>query len=169
MRPGESPRPAYITPEGLDKLKAELDRLWRVERPRVTREVADAAAHGDRSENAEYIYGKKRLREIDARLRYLSKRVEALTVVRAAGSQRGRVYFGAWVTLEDESGGRVRYRIVGPDETDAEHGRISIDSPIGRALIGKEAGDEVVVRRPKGPASFEILAIEYDDTDASPD
>lgn len=155
-------RESYITPEGYRKLQAEAERLWREERPRVTREVADAAALGDRSENAEYIYGKRRLREIDRRLRYLSRRLEALTVVRPdPARQAGRAYFGAWVELEDERGERCRYRLVGPDESEAGAGRISIGSPLGRALLGREEGEEVVIERPRGRARFEILAIHY--------
>jgi transcription elongation factor GreB len=152
-----------ITPEGARRLAEELDRLWNVERPRVTREVADAAALGDRSENAEYIYGKRRLREIDSRLRFLSKRLEELVVVRPGEVQdRSRVFFGAWVTLELEDGGTVRYRLVGPDESDVECGSISIESPLGRGLVGRSRGDEVSVRRPAGEAWYTILAIEYD-------
>jgi transcription elongation factor GreB len=154
---------SYITPEGYEKLRAELDELWRVERPRVTQEVSAAAAQGDRSENAEYIYGKKRLREIDRRVRFLTKRLEELTVVRATPDQKGRVFFGAWVTLEDGDGEVVRYRIVGPDEFDAGSGRISIESPVARALMRKEVGDEVLVKRPRGDAVYEILEITYED------
>ncbi len=160
-------RSSYITPEGFEALRAELDHLWRVERPRVTHEVSVAAAHGDRSENAEYIYGKKRLREIDSRVRFLTKRLDELTVVRAAPEQAGRVFFGAWVTLEDEDGETVRYRLVGPDEFDASSGRISMDSPVARALLGRAVGDEVIVRRPRGDAVYEILAIDYEDPDAA--
>jgi len=157
-----SERKRYITPEGYAKLQAEADRLWRVERPRVTREVSEAAAQGDRSENAEYIYGKKRLREIDARVRFLSKRLEELTVVGGPPDDRARVFFGAWVTLEDESGQTQRYRVVGPDESDARERRISMDSPMGRALLGKRLEDEVSVRRPKGDAVFVVVEIEYE-------
>jgi len=152
---------SYITPEGFRRLQEELERLWKVERPRVTSEVSEAAALGDRSENAEYIYGKKRLREIDRRLRFLSKRLDELTVVRLSPDHEGRVYFGAWVTLEDENGNLTEYRLVGPDEFDVEAGRISIASPMGRSLMGREEGDEFVLRRPKGPAAFKIVAIRY--------
>src|SRR5690242_21132012 len=114
----------YITPDGAKRLRSELEQLWTVERPRVTQEVADAAAQGDRSENAEYIYGKRRLREIDRRVRFLSKRLDDLTVVSEAPTDASRVFFGAWVTLEDEDGKRVKYRIVGPDESDADKGWI---------------------------------------------
>jgi transcription elongation factor GreB len=155
-------RSPYITPEGRRRLEEELEQLWRVERPRVTREVTAAAAQGDRSENAEYIYGKKRLREIDRRLHFLRKRLDELQVVAPSPSQEGRVFFGAFVTLESEEGEAVEYRIVGPDESDAASGWISIDSPMARALLRKEAGDEVVVVRPAGRASFTVLRIRYD-------
>ena len=143
-------------------MRAELDHLWKVERPKVTREVTIAAAHGDRSENAEYIYGKRRLREIDARVRYLAKRLDDLEIVQPPTDPPEKIFFGAWVTLEDEDGTEARYRLVGPDETDAENGCISIDSPIGRVLLGKEEGDEVTVRRPKGAANFSIAAVKYE-------
>lgn len=156
-----TPRSNYITPEGAKTLRAELDFLWTNERPRVTQQVSDAAAMGDRSENAEYIYGKKRLREIDRRIRFLSKRLEALTVVSEPPGNPRRVYFGAWVRLENEDGEEATYRLVGPDEISAETGRISIDSPVGRALLGREEGDEVVVRRPAGAAVFTVLGVSY--------
>ena len=127
----------------------------------MTREVADAAALGDRSENAEYIYGKKRLREIDARVRFLTKRLDELTVVRDAPAGDGKVYFGAWVRLEDGAGDELTYRIVGPDEFDVEAGKISVDSPVGRALLRKEEGDEVMVRRPRGDTVYTILEVRY--------
>ncbi|MGI9592660.1 MAG: transcription elongation factor GreB [Myxococcota bacterium] len=155
--------PRYITPEGARRLQEELAQLWNVERPRVTQEVADAAAQGDRSENAEYIYGKKRLREIDRRVRFLRKRLEEVEVVRPGEvGDRERVFFGAWVTLEDEDGAEHRYRLVGPDEFDVERGLVSVESPIGRVLLGKREGDEVTVERPSGPAVYEILRIAYE-------
>jgi len=160
-RPPPAARTPYITPEGEKALRDELERLWHEERPRVTREVAEAAALGDRSENAEYIYGKKRLREIDARVRFLRKRLDELTVVRDAPSDDARVYFGAWVRLEDEAGEQIVYRLVGPDEFDVEAGRISVDSPVGRALLRKAEGDEVAVRRPRGDAVYTILEVRY--------
>jgi transcription elongation factor GreB len=156
-----APPTPYITPEGERVLRDELDRLWNDERPKVTQEVADAAAQGDRSENAEYIYGKKRLREIDARVRCLSQRLDELTVVREAPVDDDRIYFGAWVRLEDEAGEELTYRIVGPDEFDVEAGKISVDSPLGRALMRKQDGDEVMVRRPRGDASYTILEVRY--------
>ena len=153
--------PRHITPQGYEKLEQEVEHLWKVERRKVTAMVSAAAAEGDRSENAEYIYGKKRLREIDRRLRFLSKRLDALTVVRPSPDQAGRVYFGAWVTLEDEGGNSTEYRLVGPDEFDVEAGRISIESPMGRSLMGRKEGDDFVLRRPKGPATFTVVAIRY--------
>ncbi len=116
---------------------------------------------GDRSENAEYIYGKRRLREIDSRIRFIRKRFDQLVVVQPGEVDEDRVFFGAWVTLEPEQGETVRYRLVGPDETDVENGLISIESPMGRVLVGKEEGEEVIVRRPAGPARFTILEIDY--------
>ena len=154
-------RSDHITPEGEARLRGELDKLWTVDRPVVTREVKAAAAQGDRSENAEYIYGKKRLREIDRRIRYLQKRLDQLVVVREPVARDGRALFGAWVTVEDEEGGETRYRLVGPDESEAEAGLISIDSPIGRALLGKRADDEVTVQRPKGRITYTILSVGY--------
>jgi transcription elongation factor GreB len=153
----------HITPEGARRLQEELERLWRVERPRVTREVAAAAALGDRSENAEYIYGKKRLREIDRRIEFLRKRFDQLVVVKPGEVARDRVYFGAFVTLEDESGAEICYRLVGPDESDVATGAISIESLLGRALVGKRKGDEVDVQRPAGRALFTVLEIRYGD------
>ena len=156
-----APKSHYITPEGFSKLQEELDFLWRVERPKVTEAVSKAAALGDRSENADYIYGKKRLREIDRRLRFLQKRTDELVVVDTPPDRPDKVYFGAWVTLEDEEGEEVTYRVVGPDEFDASRGMISMDSPLGRALMGREEGDEVVVQRPKGDATFCVVGIRY--------
>src|SRR5258708_37828830 len=126
---------SYITPEGAKQLRAELDQLWTVERPRVTQEVADAAAQGDRSENAEYIYGKRRLREIDRRVRFLSKRLDGIVVVTEPPTDPSRVFFGAWVTLSDDDGVEVTYRIVGPDESDIDKGWISMEAPVAKALL----------------------------------
>jgi transcription elongation factor GreB len=153
--------PRYITPEGFLRLQTELQRLWKVERPRVTQQVAEAAALGDRSENAEYIYGKKRLREIDGRVHFLSKRLEELEVVREAPADPGRVFFGAWVSLEGEDGESLEFRIVGADEFDPARRFISMDSPMARAVLGKQEGDEAVVVRPKGTGSFTILRVWY--------
>ncbi|ACM21444.1 transcription elongation factor GreB [Geotalea daltonii FRC-32] len=151
----------YITPEGARRLREEFEYLWKVERPRVTQAVSDAAAEGDRSENAEYIYGKKRLREIDRRVRFLMKRLDVLTVVEDQPERKGKIFFGAWVRLENEEGNEVVYRIVGPDEFDPGKGYISVDSPMAKALIGKQEGDEVVVRRPAGVATFTIIDVGY--------
>ena len=142
-------------------MRAELDQLWTIERPRVTQEVADAAAQGDRSENAEYIYGKRRLREIDRRVRFLSKRLDEVKVVSEAPDDPKRVHFSAYVTVEDEDGVEKTYRIVGADESDMSKGFISIDSPVARALIGKREGDEVTVKVPKGDVVYTIVGVEY--------
>lgn len=153
--------PNYITPEGAKKLAEELRRLTSAERPRVVQEVAEAAAQGDRSENAEYIYGKKRLREIDRRIRFLTKRLDSAVVVRAEDGERDGVYFGATVEVEDEAGARKQYTLVGADDADPSRGRISFQSPIGRALMKKKVGDVVTVRRPAGEVELEVLSIEY--------
>ena len=160
-RPGSGPRSKYITPDGYRTLSEELDHLWTVERPKVTQEVADAAAMGDRSENAEYIYGKKRLREIDRRLRFLSKRLDELVVVQPPENPGEVVRFGAWVEVEDEEGEVREYRIVGADEFDPGRGWISVDSPVGKALLGKRLDDEVSVKRPKGTAVLVITGLRY--------
>lgn len=151
----------YITPQGARRLRAELDELWRNERPRVTAAVSAAAAQGDRSENAEYTYGKRRLREIDRRVRHLRRRLDGMVVVDQPPSELSRVFFGAWVLLEAGDGARVRYRIVGPDEFDMEPGYISMDSPLGRALLGKRLDAEVAVAAPGGERGYVIVAIEY--------
>ena len=158
------PRPGskYATPEGARRLRAELDKLWLVERPAVTKAVGEAAAMGDRSENAEYIYGKRRLREIDRRVRFLRGRLDGLKVVSETPSDRSRVFFGAWVTIEAASGDMRRHRIVGPDEFDREPGYVSMDSPLGRGLLGKRAGDTVEVALPAGIVTIEITAIDYE-------
>lgn len=161
-RADESGRPGPISRAGYRRLEAEAERLWTVERPRLVKSVAAAAAEGDRSENAEYIYGKRKLAEIDRRLTYLGKRLEVLEIVDEPPSRDGKVYFGAWVTLEDEAGNLVRYQIVGADETDPAKKRISIDSPLARALLRKRAGDEVEVPRPKGDAIFTIADVAYE-------
>ena len=159
--PTTPPKKSYITPDGANKLRTELAQLWTVERPRVTQEVADAAAQGDRSENAEYIYGKRRLREIDRRVRFLSKRLDVLTIVSEPPSDHKRVFFGAYVTLEDGDGVAVTYRIVGPDESNVELGWISMEAPVAVALMGKRDGDDVLVRRPKGDITYTIVGIRY--------
>jgi len=161
-RPDESGRPGPITKQGYRQLEIEAERLWTVERPALVKSVAAAAAEGDRSENAEYIYGKRKLAEIDRRLSYLGKRLQVLTIVDGPPAADGRVYFGAWVTLEDQDGQQSRYQIVGSDETDPEQHRISIDSPLAQALLRKREGDEVEVRRPKGEVTFVIVQVRYE-------
>lgn len=150
-----------ITPEGEQILKDELDFLWRDERPKVTQQVKDAAALGDRSENAEYIYGKKRLREIDRRVRFLSKRLEALKVVREAPTDPSKIYFGAWIQLEDQHGDVKLYRIVGPDEIDHKTEYISINSPVAKALLGKGTDEDVLVRTPSGMVELYVMNLAY--------
>jgi len=160
-RPPQATGSKYITPEGARRLKEELDSLWRVERPRVTQAVSEAAAQGDRSENAEYTYGKRRLREIDRRVRFLRKRLEGMVIVEQPPSDPRRVFFGAWVAVETEDGLESRYRIVGPDEFDMAPGYISMDSPLGRALLGKRLDDEITAELPGGTRTFVIVAVEY--------
>jgi transcription elongation factor GreB len=160
-RPPRTAGTALITPEGEARMRAEFHQLWHVRRPQVTQAVSEAAAQGDRSENAEYTYGKKMLREIDSRVRFLTKRLESLKVVSDPPSDPSKVYFGAWVSLEDEDGGESRYRIVGPDELDLKANLISIDSPLARALLGKALDAEVRVHTPTGEKTWYITAIDY--------
>ena len=162
-RAAEKPGSQFITPAGAERLKRELDELWRVERPRVTQAVSEAAAQGDRSENAEYTYGKRRLREIDRRVRFLRKRLDGMTVVDKPPADRRRVFFGAWVTLEDDAGREYRHRIVGPDEFDMAEGYISMDAPLARALLRKALDDELTVELPGGARSFTIVEIHYEE------
>src|SRR5262245_21280949 len=162
-RPPQSRGSKFKTPQGAARLKHELDHLWRVLRPQVTQAVQEAAAQGDRSENAEYIYGKRQLREIDRRVRFLRQRLDGMVVVDAPPSDPTRVFFGAWVTLEDEAGAEVEYRIVGPDEFDATTGWISMDSPLGRALMGKRLDDEVKVELPGGAKTYVIVEVRYEE------
>jgi transcription elongation factor GreB len=163
-RPPTAPGSKYITPAGAKRLRDELDQLWHDERPRVTAAVAEAAAQGDRSENAEYTYGKKRLHEIDRRVRFLRKRLEGMTVVdsRADTGRRDpeRVFFGAWVQIQ--GAGALRwYRLVGPDEFDMAEEYISMDSPLGRSLLGKRIDDDVNVTLPGGATTFTVVAVSY--------
>ena len=161
-RPPAAASTALITRPGFERLRAELNELWRERRPEVVRALTAAAAEGDRSENAEYQYRKKQLGEIDRRVRYLSKRLERLKVIEQAPADPEAVFFGAEVELECvESGDRYRYRLVGPDETDAALGLISIDSPMARALLKRRIDDEVSVGLPEGPRQFVILAVRY--------
>jgi transcription elongation factor GreB len=153
----------YITRRGEQRLRAELEQLWREERPRVTQAVAAAAAQGDRSENAEYTYGKRRLREIDRRVRFLRKRLEGMVVVEQHPADARRVFFGAWVLLEAADGSRERYRIVGPDEFDLGPGYISMDSPLGRALLSRRLDEEVSIEAPGGRRVLVIVGIEYEE------
>ena len=157
------PRPEsskYITPEGAAALKLELDELWRVRRPAVTKAVAEAAAQGDRSENAEYIYGKRQLAEIDRRVRFLRKRLAGIRIVDEPPKDSGKVYFGAWFVLES-SDERREYRLVGPDELDLAADYVSIDSPLGRAVLGKPVDTIVTVRTPEGERSHRLVGIRY--------
>lgn len=147
-----------ITAAGLRKLQDEFDYLWKVERPKVVQGVSDAAAEGDRSENAEYIYGKKRLREIDRKVKHLDNRLKVLKVA-APPKNPLSVSFGCWVTYEDEEGNERCYQLVGADEFDVALGRISIDSPVGQALLQKKVDDEVIIRRPSGDLAVTITAI----------
>lgn len=161
-RPPAEKSTALITREGHTRLKNELDELWRVRRPEVVKALAAAAAEGDRSENAEYTYRKKQLGEIDRRVRYLSKRLEALRVVEGAPSDPDAVFFGATVEVEHAVSGEIsRYRIVGPDETDAGKGWISIDSPLARAILKKRVDDEFEAQLPGGLQKFYVVAVEY--------
>jgi transcription elongation factor GreB len=153
--------PRYITPKGFRRIAEEHARIWTVERPRIVAEVEAAAALGDRSENAEYLYGKRKLRELDRRLRFLSQRMDALTVVDPKPHPGGRAFFGAWVTVEDEGGEERTYRLVGPDEFDVAQGLISVEAPLGRALLGKREGDVAVVLRPSGAAEVTVLEISW--------
>ncbi|MDP5053969.1 MAG: transcription elongation factor GreB [Congregibacter sp.] len=150
-----------ITAAGEARLRAELDNLWRKERPVVALAVQDAAKNGDRSENGDYIYGKKRLREIDSRVRFISKRLEILQVVRQSPTDTGRVFFGATVEIEDQHALVQTITILGPDEFESSRGEVSIDSPIARALLGKTVGDTVRLDSPGGQREIEILDIRY--------
>lgn len=162
-RPASPKSSPYITQAGAQRLEAELKALWE-RRADVTKHLAAAAAEGDRSENAEYIYRKKELREIDRRIRYLQKRLPSLSVVSALPSNRNRVFFGAWVTLEDEAGALAIYRIVGADEIDTQQGWISVDSPMARAILKREIDDPVTVVTPAGLSQFTIAEIRYSES-----
>ncbi|WP_455212568.1 transcription elongation factor GreB [Kaarinaea lacus] len=161
-RPPQPQGSKYITPEGYQRLSQELDFLWKHKRPEVTKALTAAAAEGDRSENAEYIYRKKQLREIDSRVRFLRKRLENMKVVSGKPSDQSKVFFGAWVTLEDETGKEVKYRIVGPDEFDYQNNLISMDSPLAKALMGKSLDSDVVVDTPQGQKEYYITDIYYE-------
>lgn len=151
----------YISPKGHQKLIDELDQLVKIERPEVTKLVQWAASNGDRSENADYLYGKRRLREIDRRIRFLSQRLDAAVLVDPTKITSQKVQFGATVELTDEDGNKKKFTIVGVDEVDTAKGRISWQSPIGRTLIGKACGEEVLVKTPSGEITYEVVTIEY--------
>ncbi len=153
--------PCYITPQGFEKIAAEHERIWTELRPRIVAEVEAAAALGDRSENAEYIYGKRKLREFDRRLRQLSQRMDELTVLDPKPHPTGKAYFGAWVVVEDDEGEERAYRLVGPDEADAAIAHISVDAPLGRALLGKAEGDTARVRRPAGTLVLTVIEVRW--------
>jgi len=165
-RPPQAASTAIITADGHRRLKAELDHLWRERRPEVVRALAAAAAEGDRSENAEYTYRKKQLGEIDRRVRYLSKRLETLKVVEQKPVDREAVFFSAWFEIEDDDGNVQRLRIVGPDETDAALGWISIDSPLARAVLKKRTDDEFEADLPGGRRRFVVVAVDYESGDS---
>jgi transcription elongation factor GreB len=160
-RPPQPRSSPYVTPEGAGRLRDELDRLWRTERPEVVRALAAAAAEGDRSENAEYIYRKKQLGGIDRRIRHLRRRLTVLRIVDRLPDDTGRVYFGAWVTVEDETGAESRFRIVGPDEFDHAPGYISMDAPLARALLKRSPGDEVTLELAAGHKTYLLLDVHY--------
>lgn len=160
-RPPRRRGSTYITPEGEQRLRAELHQLWKIERPQVTSAVHEAAKNGDRSENGDYIYGKRRLREIDSRVRFLNKRLDELKVIDQVPGDTSKIYFGARVTLEDEAGQEQHWRIVGPDEFDLAAGKLSMDSPMARSLLGKQLDDEITVSSPAGERVYYVTAISY--------
>ena len=160
-RPPQKSGSKYITAEGELLLKKELNQLWKIERPKVTQQVSEAAALGDRSENAEYIYGKKRLREIDRRVRYLTKRLEELKVVSQTPPDKTKAYFGCFISLKDNEENKSKYRLVGPDEISSEKGYISIDSPLGKAVLGKKVGARITIQSPQGQLSYQLIKVEY--------
>ena len=154
-------RSPHITAKGADTLRKELKRLWKEERPKVTQVVHEAAKNGDRSENGDYIYGKRRLREIDRRIRYLTCRLDTSIVVEEPPEDFSKIFFSAWVQVEDTQGDEYEYRLVGSDETDPKNNWISIDSPIAQNLLGKKVGDQVEVRTPSGIRTLSIISIRY--------
>lgn len=160
-RPPQPKSTPVITAEGEARLREELNYLWKEKRPAVTQAVSEAAALGDRSENAEYIYGKKQLREIDRRVRFLTKRLEALKVVESTPDDQSRIYFGAWVTVENDKGESQRFRIVGPDEFDLNKGYLSIDAPMAKALLGKQIDEEITLTIEGKDNYYYIEKIEY--------
>lgn len=160
-RPPRKPSSKYITPEGKARMEEELRYLWKEKRPVVTQAVSEAAAQGDRSENAEYIYGKKQLREIDSRVRFLSKRLDDMVEVDRIPEDKKKVFFGAWIELEDEEGNVKQFRIVGPDEFDVKLGFISMDSPLAQALLNKSEGDDISVQGPNGVLEYYLSKVQY--------
>ena len=160
-RPPSPKSSPYITADGAEQLRAELHQLWKIERPQVTNAVHEAAKNGDRSENGDYIYGKRRLREIDRRVRYLQKRLDECKVIDRPPADTGKVYFGAWITLEDEEGNERRWRIVGADEIDPQKGYISVDSPVARKAIGRRVDDEIALSVDGKPIFYIITNIDY--------
>ena len=160
-RPPEKPGSPYITPQGASRLRDESVYLWRKLRPEVVKAITAAAAEGDRSENAEYIYRKKQLGEIDRRLRYLGKRIDIMIIVDRVPADTSVIRFGASITIQSSIDGRVDYRIMGVDETDASKGYISIDSPVARALLGKTIGDSAEVELPECVATIEVISVSY--------
>ena len=163
-RPPRTRGSRYITAEGEQALREELHQLWKVERPLVTDAVHEAAKNGDRSENGDYIYGKRRLREIDSRVRFLNKRLDEVEVVQRTPADTQKIFFGAWVTLEDNAGQEQRWRVVGPDEYDLANAKLSMDSPLARALLGKRRDDEVRVLSPSGEQVYYVTDISYQDS-----
>lgn len=161
-RPPAQKSSPYITPEGTEKLRAELKYLWKEERPKVTDAVHEAAKNGDRSENGDYIYGKKRLREIDRRVRYLTKRLDELIIVEQTPEDKHKVFFGAYVTLENEAGNETTYRIVGPDEFNVRENKLSMDAPLARAILGKQLDDEINFQSPEGEKKYYVVGISYE-------
>jgi len=164
-RPPRQRGSKYITPEGEQVLREELQQLWKIERPTVADAVHEAAKNGDRSENGDYIYGKRRLREIDSRVRFLNKRLDELEVVRRIPDDTDKIYFGARITLEDAAGKETCWRVVGPDEFDLSSGKLSMDSPLARALLGKRLDDEIHVQSPSGQQVYYVTDIRYDNGD----
>ncbi|HEY6130365.1 MAG TPA: transcription elongation factor GreB [Halioglobus sp.] len=160
-RPPRQRGSKYITPEGEQALRDELHQLWKVERPTVANAVHEAAKNGDRSENGDYIYGKRRLREIDSRVRFLTKRLDEVEVVQRTPDDTDKIFFGALVTLEDEAGEEQHWHIVGPDEFDLARGKLSMDSPLARALLGKRLDDEIRVHSPSGERVYYVTGIRY--------
>ncbi|MEH6559097.1 MAG: transcription elongation factor GreB [Oceanicoccus sp.] len=161
-RPPHKPGSCYITPDGEKALRDEVYQLWKIERPEVTAVVHEAAKNGDRSENGDYIYGKRRLREIDSRVRFLTKRLDSVEIVDRTPANQDTIYFGAWVTVEDDTGTTHSYRIVGPDEFDLASNKLSMDSPLAKALLGKRVKDEILFKTPEGERELYISKVWYE-------